>query len=254
MDNWLRLPFIERGGANAIRVTVSFTMSACAETQVAQLCKETFDLYYVEADSDDASFTWESPPYQKVTRIAADDRFEDPEQDASLVVNVGEEHFGPLTKKGFYVAFVDTGACMSITRVRIYSVVCPETIVNYAIFNRTFEGGTQWDLTNVQGTCVDNAEPLNSDDVLIYYCQFGGGWQALTGSCGCSPGYQSSKTKDSCEGKRSLLSSLSPYIIINVCNQPYSTETWLDVIMKSDTHIRAISRKAILGSTELWHT
>ncbi|XP_071841069.1 ephrin type-B receptor 1-B-like isoform X3 [Apostichopus japonicus] len=199
MDNWLRLPFIERGGANAIRVTVSFTMSACAETQVAQLCKETFDLYYVEADSDDASFTWESPPYQKVTRIAADDRFEDPEQDASLVVNVGEEHFGPLTKKGFYVAFVDTGACMSITRVRIYSVVCPETIVNYAIFNRTFEGGTQSDLTNVQGTCVDNAEPLNSDDVLIYYCQFGGGWQALTGSCGCSPGYQSSKTKDSCE-------------------------------------------------------
>lgn len=207
INNWLRLPFIERNGAKAIHVEVFFTMSACADTGNAQLCKETFDLYYYEANSDFASAatpSWDSPPYVKVARIAAEDRFDDPNQDPNSVVNLGNEHFGTLTKKGFYIAFLDTGACMSITKVHVYSVVCPETIVNFAIFNRTYEAGTQSELPQVHGTCIDNAQPLNGD-VLIYHCQFGGGWKAPTGACGCSPGYQSSRGEDACEGTHFLI-------------------------------------------------
>ncbi|KAJ8021805.1 Ephrin type-B receptor 2 [Holothuria leucospilota] len=197
-NNWLRLPYIERQGANAIHVEVSFTMSACSDGGNAQLCKETFDLYYMESDSDTATGSPESPPYQKVSRIAADGRFTDANVDAQSVVNIADEHFGPLTKNGFYVAFLDSGACMSIARVQIYYVVCPEIIEDFAIFNRTFEGGTQSTWVDVPGTCVDNAVPLGGE-TLEYHCVFGGQWAAPSGECGCAAGYEPTQNGNACQ-------------------------------------------------------
>ncbi|XP_071945665.1 ephrin type-B receptor 1-B-like isoform X2 [Antedon mediterranea] len=192
---WLRTPYLPRSGANRIHVEIEFTMSSCdgRGDELVLSCRETFDLYYIEANYDYATATtpsWQSPPYTKIRRIAADGRFSMENQD---VRNKVTEHFGPVTQNGFYLAFQDQGACMAILRVRIYYVTCPSVIAGLARFPETITGSEVTSLVSVSGTCLENTERIGSHDP-IFQCQSGGMWTLLQGSCGCKPGYQSQET------------------------------------------------------------
>ena len=78
-NNWLRTKFIRRRGAHRIHVEMKFSVRDCSSIpSVPGSCKETFNLYYYEADFDSATKTfptWMENPWVKVDTIAADESF-----------------------------------------------------------------------------------------------------------------------------------------------------------------------------------
>lgn len=69
-SHWLRSGFIQRQGASQVYVELRFTMMECSSRSTHhRSCKETFNLYYYQADSNDATTThppWMENPYTKV--------------------------------------------------------------------------------------------------------------------------------------------------------------------------------------------
>lgn len=69
-SHWLRSGFIQRQGASQVYVELRFTMMECSSTSTHhRSCKETFNLYYYQADSNEATSSyppWMENPYIKV--------------------------------------------------------------------------------------------------------------------------------------------------------------------------------------------
>ena len=69
-SHWLRSGLILRRGASQAYVELTFTMMECSShTTHHRSCKETFNLYYYQADSNEATDThppWMENPYTKV--------------------------------------------------------------------------------------------------------------------------------------------------------------------------------------------
>lgn len=69
-SHWLRSGFIQRRGASQVYVELRFTMLECSSRSTHhRSCKETFNLYYYQADSNEATATyppWMENPYTKV--------------------------------------------------------------------------------------------------------------------------------------------------------------------------------------------
>lgn len=69
-SHWLRSGFIERKGASQVYVELRFTMMECSSRSTHhRSCKETFNLYYYQTDSNEATYTyppWMENPYVKV--------------------------------------------------------------------------------------------------------------------------------------------------------------------------------------------
>lgn len=69
-SHWLRSGFIQRQGASQVYVELRFTMMECSSRSTHhRSCKETFNLYYYQADSNEATSTyppWMENPYTKV--------------------------------------------------------------------------------------------------------------------------------------------------------------------------------------------
>lgn len=68
-SHWLRSGFIQRQGASQVYVELRFTMMECSSSTHHRSCKETFNLFYYQADSDEATSTyppWMENPYTKV--------------------------------------------------------------------------------------------------------------------------------------------------------------------------------------------
>lgn len=197
-----------RNHANRIHVRIDFTMYSCQSIPTAELavCKETFELYYFESDTDDATDTypgWTPDAYTKVKRIAADGRFSDPDTPNNQVMNHVDEHF-PVSKNGFYLGLRDQGACMALLKIEVYYVVCPFVVNNFARFERTMTGASESDLVPVYGMCVENSQRIDSRPPL-YQCQGKlGTWTLIQGECGCSPGYEPMDDNQSCKGKNGL--------------------------------------------------
>lgn len=69
-SHWLRSGFIQRQGASQVYVELRFTVMECSSRSTHhRSCKETFNLYYYQADSNEATDTyppWMENPYTKV--------------------------------------------------------------------------------------------------------------------------------------------------------------------------------------------
>ena len=195
---------MQRKRANRIHVKIDFTMYSCHSIPQAELavCKETFEIYYLESDTDSATATeppWDSNHYQKVKRIAADGRFSDPEANTHQVINSVDEHF-PVARGGFYIALRDQGACMAILKIEVYHVVCPFVVNKFARFEETPTAHLETELVPVFGMCVANSQRIGNQQPK-YQCQGKGDWAVMEGECGCSPGYQPGDDGISCTGK-----------------------------------------------------
>eukprot|EP00106_Octopus_bimaculoides_P011350 XP_014778792.1 PREDICTED: ephrin type-B receptor 3-like [Octopus bimaculoides] len=189
INNWLRTPYIERGDAERLHIEMTFTMRKCVrhnDPSSLQQCKETFNLYYYEAESDFANHqmpTWQPNVYSKIDTIAADTLYVQPRK---VQVNNETKHV-TIKRKGVYFAFQDTGACITLLSVRIFYVTCPNVTVRYAFFMETPTGPTVSSLVQKKGVCVGNAVEESNP---TYLCRSDGSWDILMGSCKCLPGYQ----------------------------------------------------------------
>ncbi|POI31146.1 hypothetical protein CIB84_005103, partial [Bambusicola thoracicus] len=207
-NNWLRTHFIERRGAHRVHVRLHFSVRDCASMRtVASTCKETFTLYYHQSDVDIASQElpeWHEGPWTKVDTIAADESFSQVDRTGKVVrMNVKVRSFGPLTKHGFYLAFQDSGACMSLVAVQVFFYKCPAVVKGFASFPETFAGGERTSLVESPGTCVANAEEASTtgSSGVRLHCNGEGEWMVATGRCSCKAGYQSVVNEQACQGQ-----------------------------------------------------
>uniref|UniRef100_A0A665TP90 Ephrin type-B receptor 3 n=1 Tax=Echeneis naucrates TaxID=173247 RepID=A0A665TP90_ECHNA len=197
-NNWLRTDFIPRKGVLRVYVELKFSVRDCASIpNIPGSCKETFNLFYYESEGDTATDTsplWRENPYTKVDTIAPDESF-------SLLeagrINTKVRSFGPLSKAGFYLAFQDLGACMSLISVRVFFKKCSTTIANFAVFPETATGAEATSLVIAPGTCVTNAMEVSVP--LKLYCNGDGEWMVPVGSCTCVAGFEPSADTTQCQ-------------------------------------------------------
>uniref|UniRef100_A0A4W3HNM1 Ephrin type-A receptor 7 n=1 Tax=Callorhinchus milii TaxID=7868 RepID=A0A4W3HNM1_CALMI len=195
-NNWLRTNWIQRNGARRIYVEIKFTLRDCNSMPgVVGTCKETFNLYYFESDRDVGSNVWESH-FVKIDTVAADESFTSVDLGVRrLKLNTEVRGVGPLSQRGFYLAFQDIGACIAIVSVRAYYKMCPAVVRNLAVFPDAVTGADTSSLVEVRGRCVDNAEEREPPKM---YCSAEGEWLVPIGKCVCSSGYEGQR--DSCQG------------------------------------------------------
>ncbi|KAM8958894.1 ephrin type-B receptor 2 isoform 5-T5 [Lycaon pictus] len=202
-NNWLRTKFIRRRGAHRIHVEMKFSVRDCSSIpSVPGSCKETFNLYYYEADFDSATKTfpnWMENPWVKVDTIAADESFSQVDLGGRVMkINTEVRSFGPVSRSGFYLAFQDYGGCMSLIAVRVFYRKCPRIIQNGAVFQETLSGAESTSLVAARGSCIPNAEEV--DVPIKLYCNGDGEWLVPIGRCMCKAGFEAVENGTVCRG------------------------------------------------------
>uniref|UniRef100_A0A2R8ZB35 Ephrin type-A receptor 2 n=1 Tax=Pan paniscus TaxID=9597 RepID=A0A2R8ZB35_PANPA len=197
-DNWLRTNWVYRGEAERIFIELKFTVRDCNSFPGgASSCKETFNLYYAESDLDYGT-NFQKRLFTKIDTIAPDEITVSSDFEARHVkLNVEERSVGPLTRKGFYLAFQDIGACVALLSVRVYYKKCPELLQGLAHFPETIAGSDAPSLATVAGTCVDHAVVPPGGEEPRMHCAVDGEWLVPIGQCLCQAGYE--KVEDACQ-------------------------------------------------------
>ncbi|KAM7404370.1 hypothetical protein PAMP_011722 [Pampus punctatissimus] len=192
-DNWLRTTFIQRRpSASRVFVELQFVVRDCNSFGGASMtCKETFNLFTSESDAD-VGTTFRKGQFKKVATIAPDEITSKNEVRINTETRVVEN----LSRKGFYLAFQDIGACVALLSVKVYYKTCPATVKSLASFPETVAGGENQVLREVNGLCVDNAI---SEEVPRIYCTVDGEWVVPVGQCQCKPGHE--EVEDACQGR-----------------------------------------------------
>ncbi|XP_060939826.1 ephrin type-A receptor 4b isoform X1 [Limanda limanda] len=193
-NNWLRTRHISREGAQRVYIEIKFTLRDCNSLPgVPGTCKETFNMYYYESNNANLWFIKESQ-YVKIDTIAADESFTQVDVgDRVMKLNTEVRDISNLSKKGFYLAFQDLGACIALVSVRVFYKKCPVTVLNLAQFPDTITGGDTA-LVEVHGACVNASEEFEAPKM---YCSADGGWLVPIGRCVCKPGFE--ENKDVCQ-------------------------------------------------------
>ncbi|MGH0151731.1 UNVERIFIED_CONTAM: hypothetical protein FKN15_020906 [Acipenser sinensis] len=182
-DNWLRTNFIQRQEASRIFIELRFIVRDCNSFPGGSTsCKETFNLFYAESDEDYGT-NFQKRRFKKIATIAPDEiSFK-----GEVKINQELRTVGPLSKKGFYLAFQDIGACAALLSVRVYYKMCPSSVNSLARFPETVAGMESQSLAEVQGVCVDNSV---SDETPKMHCNTDGEWLVPIGQCQCLAGFE----------------------------------------------------------------
>uniref|UniRef100_A0A8C9SFR6 receptor protein-tyrosine kinase n=1 Tax=Scleropages formosus TaxID=113540 RepID=A0A8C9SFR6_SCLFO len=190
-SHWVRTTLLERRGASQVYVELRFTMMECSSVPTQHRgCKETFNLFYYEADADEATLTnppWMENPYVKVDTVAADFLLR---RGGERKSNLKTVRLGPLTKRGFYLAFQAQGACMALLSVRVFFKKCPALTRSFSSFPETVPHALVW---QAPGQCVENAaQPATPTATPPHmFCGENGEWVGMPSTtCACRPGYE----------------------------------------------------------------
>ncbi|XP_056284294.1 ephrin type-A receptor 7 isoform X3 [Pseudoliparis swirei] len=196
-NNWLRTNWIDKGNAQRIFVELKFTLRDCNSLPgVVGTCKETFNLYYQETDSEVGRSLRENQ-YVKIDTIAADESFTQGDLgERKMKLNTEVRIIGPLSRRGFYLAFQDVGACIALVSVKVYYKKCWSIIENLATFPDTVTGSEFSSLVEVEGACVNDAEE-ETDNSPKMHCSAEGEWLVPIGKCICKAGFH--QKGDACD-------------------------------------------------------
>ncbi|XP_040311752.1 ephrin type-A receptor 10 [Herpailurus yagouaroundi] len=200
-DNWLQTGWISRGRGQRIFVELQFTLRDCSSIPgAAGTCKETFNVYYLETEADlgrGRPRPGGSRP-RKIDTIAADESFTQGDLgERKMKLNTEVREIGPLSRRGFHLAFQDVGACVALVSVRVYYKQCRATVRGLAAFPATAAESAFSTLVEVTGTCVAHSEGEPGSPPRMH-CGADGEWLVPVGRCSCSAGFQ--ERGDICEG------------------------------------------------------
>ncbi|XP_029372458.1 ephrin type-A receptor 5 isoform X4 [Echeneis naucrates] len=228
-NNWLHTNWILTEGAQRVFIELKFTLRDCNSLPGGVgTCKETFNMYYYETNGDEEEIEdgemrdgtgmteeedrlMKESRYIKIDTIAADESFTELDLgDRVMKLNTEVRDLGPLTRKGFYLAFQDLGACIALVSVRVFYKRCPFLVKSLAEFPDTIPGSEASQLVEVVGHCVNNSLPLYEPPRM--HCSTEGEWLVPIGKCVCQPGFE--EINGSCKVckmgfYRSLLDSLA---------------------------------------------
>ncbi|XP_014743745.1 PREDICTED: ephrin type-A receptor 5 isoform X7 [Sturnus vulgaris] len=206
-NNWLLTSWISNEGASRIFIELKFTLRDCNSLPGGLgTCKETFNMYYFESDDEDGRNIKENQ-YIKIDTIAADESFTELDLgDRVMKLNTEVRDVGPLTKKGFYLAFQDVGACIALVSVRVYYKKCPSVIRNLAHFPDTITGADSSQLLEVSGVCINHSV---TEEAPKMHCSAEGEWLVPIGKCLCKAGYE--EKNNTCQVCRPGFFKASPH-------------------------------------------
>ncbi|XP_060924882.1 ephrin type-A receptor 5 [Limanda limanda] len=206
-NNWLHTNWILTEGAQRVFIELKFTLRDCNSLPGGVgTCKETFNMYYYETNGDEEEMEegemrdgtgmteeedrlMKESRYIKIDTIAADESFTELDLgDRVMKLNTEVRDLGPLTRKGFYLAFQDLGACIALVSVRVFYKRCPFLVKSLAEFPDTIPGSEASQLVEVVGRCVNNSLPLYEPPRM--HCSTEGEWLVPIGKCVCQPGFE----------------------------------------------------------------
>lgn len=123
--------------------------------------------------------------------------------------NVKTLRLGPLSKRGFYLAFQAQGACMALLSVRVFFKKCPPLVSALSSFPETVPRTL---VQEAQGVCVEHAAqqgPRPRPPKL--FCGEDGQWVGQpTTSCACLSGFEPAEGNTRCTGtKKAMLGCIS---------------------------------------------
>uniref|UniRef100_A0A8C3RS85 Ephrin type-A receptor 10 n=1 Tax=Chelydra serpentina TaxID=8475 RepID=A0A8C3RS85_CHESE len=207
-NNWLQTGWIARRSGQRIFIELKFTLRDCNSIPgVVGTCKETFNLYYAESDSDLGRSIRENK-HTKIDTIAADESFTQGDLgERKMKLNTELREIGHLSKRGFHLGFQDVGACVALVSVRVYYKKCLSTVQNLAVFPDTVAEAAFATLVEVKGTCVNHSE-VDLDSPPRMHCSAEGEWLVPIGKCTCSAGFE--EKDDGCEACPTGFYKLSP--------------------------------------------
>ncbi|KFO32496.1 Ephrin type-A receptor 10 [Fukomys damarensis] len=199
-DNWLQTGWISRGRGQRIFLELQFTLRDCSSIPgAAGTCKETFNVYYLETEADlgRGRLRLGGNRPRKIDTIAADESFTQGDLgERKMKLNTEVREIGPLSRRGFHLAFQDVGACVALVSVRVYYKQCRATVRGLAVFPATAAESAFSTLVEVTGTCVAHSEGDPGSPPRMH-CGADGEWLVPVGRCSCSAGFQ--ERGDVCE-------------------------------------------------------
>ncbi|CAF0868855.1 unnamed protein product [Adineta ricciae] len=221
VDNWLRSPYFKRQQAQRIEIELGFSIRDCSTFQTPneiRSCRETFELYIHENDQDYDNHLWSS---YKLVDIIAGNRFTSNNYGSqsvanrnNLTVNVKTRGIS-ITKNGFYIAFRDQGACISLLYVKIFYRLCEEKSIGLIHFPETPTGAYLTDIVERDGICSINSKMIRKP---LGFCKGNGEWTfqetSLHDSCHCQQGYElliDSNSKNNSLLSRAIFCSLGTF-------------------------------------------
>ena len=205
-DNWVRTKFIKNSvGAQLLYVDISFSVRSCHDLRHVKSCKESFSLHFLESNDESLEVNYkEFSKFKFVDTIAAEGRFDPGNVDHAFNFKTRRIILGENTKKGFYLALRDRGACLSIQYIKIYYKYCPEVNDKFVHFPITMTSRSQYEQVAAKGECIDNAVLDRDKRALgfpIKYCTGNGEWaERDAGGCYCDKGFEEND-QGKCEGK-----------------------------------------------------
>lgn len=122
-----------------------------------------------------------------------------PEEIASYMNHSLALELGPVSCRGFQLAFSYSGTCVLLTSIRIYYRRCPSIMDRLALFQEA--GANSGPQT---GVCVAGAAEVSRP---IRECSIKGVWTPMEGRCDCQPGrevFNGSCKGESCSAEGTL--------------------------------------------------
>jgi len=233
VDNWLRSPYFKRQQAQRIEIELGFSIRDCSTFQTPneiRSCRETFELYIHESDYEDNDLLWSS---YSLVDIIAGNRFTSNNYGSqsstsngnNLTVNVKTRGI-PVSKNGFYIAFRDQGACVSLLYVKIFYRLCEETTVGLVHFPETPTGAHLTDIVERHGICTTNSKQISKP---LGFCKGNGEWAfqetSLRDSCHCQDGYELLIDSNNDRKMTMKNNGLSSRAICKACSMGYFKST-----------------------------
>ncbi|XP_065901652.1 uncharacterized protein [Dysidea avara] len=199
-DNWLITQYINNTARRDMYISVKYTINA----DCGQGCSTVLDMYVLQTNETDQNFARNVNNFPSAPLFSLTDTVRD-----GITITTEIIRIGSLSTPGLYVAFRDTGTCLSIAEVVVYYPACDAfSLTAGATFTNDGHIG---DI--LQGSCFPNmAVDINTnptDNTVSARCVLDSrtlmtSWNsAMLGEpdCMCRPGFvfTSRSTADQCE-------------------------------------------------------
>ena len=172
-NNWLFTQYIDASKPAddsdvTIYVNITYRIKRCI-TRGLFRCRKGFEIrHYIPIDLLDSPRNMNS--YVSLANLSIDD---------SQKV---EQFTLSRNQYGFYLALIDEGACVTVNRLIVYHLSCPQQQHGLVLYPRTPAPVRGQNPVNV--SCVENADVSNNS----LSCDSEGNWQGSP-ECICNPGY-----------------------------------------------------------------
>ncbi|XP_078355574.1 ephrin type-B receptor 3-like, partial [Oculina patagonica] len=183
-NNWLQTDFIDVKNAKRVDIEVHYSLLNCPTTATSRYCKTFLTLYSYHTDTKD--------PVPDPTRgVFKEETIIKPPTLPKPGESVKDIFCGSVVTKakGIYLAFLDQGVCVTMSRVVISYRYCPETGGTFVTFPRTVAPANDSDLVEQIGKCTD-VNSINKVK-LSSLCLSNGEWNITDDlMCLCKVGYE----------------------------------------------------------------